>query len=111
MRIDGNVEQKMCEQMWKYLFLEFGSSLQCGHEKFASALSLSFATPGLTAVRRLWNILTWFLTLAVSAAAIILGYKMEKLSKKSSITVLSLTGGIAVLGVILLIALEVAKCE
>ncbi|CAH8839622.1 unnamed protein product [Trichobilharzia szidati] len=70
-------------------------------------LLLSFAIPGITAALWLWNILSWTLTMAVSVGALIFGYKMEKLSKTSSIIVLSFAGGITVVGIIVLITLKV----
>nr|CAH8865190.1 unnamed protein product [Trichobilharzia regenti] len=70
-------------------------------------LLLSFAIPGIKAALQLWNILSWTLTIAVSVSALIFGYKMEKLSKKSSIILLSLAGGLALVGIIVLITLKV----
>nr|CAH8865204.1 unnamed protein product [Trichobilharzia regenti] len=74
-----------------------------------AVLLLSFGIPGLTADKGLWNILSWILTMAVSFTTLIIGYRMEKLTKKASIIVLGLAGGIAALGVILWIALGVAQ--
>nr|CAH8865108.1 unnamed protein product [Trichobilharzia regenti] len=74
-----------------------------------AVLLLSWGIPGITAAVGLWNILSWFLTLAVSVAALILGYKKEKLSKKASIIFLSFAGGIAGVGFIVFITLIATK--
>nr|CAH8865284.1 unnamed protein product [Trichobilharzia regenti] len=74
-----------------------------------AVLLLSWGIPGITAAVGLWNILSWFLTLAVSVGALILGYKMKKLSKKASIILLSFAGGIAGVGFIVFITLIATK--
>ncbi|CAH8864951.1 unnamed protein product [Trichobilharzia szidati] len=76
-----------------------------------SVLLWSIALPAITKSMGLLIFAPWVIAIILAVVTLIIGYKTVKRSAKVSIILLSVAGGITVLGISVLIALKIAQRE
>ncbi|CAH8865219.1 unnamed protein product, partial [Trichobilharzia szidati] len=76
-----------------------------------SVLLWSIALPAVSKSMGSFIFAPWIITIIVAVLTLIIGYRTVKRSAKVSIILLSVAGGITVLGIILLIAFRLAQRE